>query len=306
MSLPNLSIVKRTRKSFLYRAIIFLLSKETYSTLYALFIYSKDALVLSFRYKVKKTLYSRLFTINGDNDNIMFSIIMPSYNRRKCISDAIISVLQQSYSNYELIIVDDGSSDGSVEFIKENFDRELKKGRIRLFSLPKNEGVCYARNFGLKRATGDTICYLDSDNKWCSWYLDYIAEHYRSDPACKLAYTSMLSINKEINTYNVVGDIYDFDRMMEANYIDMNVFSHKASLSEKYGDFDTELKRLVDYELIMRFAYHYTPAFLQRIGAKYIYRRGIETITNSEELEYQRSLKLAHKKICNYRKKLDA
>lgn len=301
MRITKSSTVEETKKSFPLRVRKFLFSKETYTSLFALVVCFKDALILKFRYKAKRLLGGKVHRKSYEShDNPLFSVIMPSFNRKTCITDAIFSVLAQSYKNYELIIVDDGSSDGSIDFIEGMFEQELRTGKIRLLKLPENKGVCYARNLGLKNAKGDIICYLDSDNKWCSWYLDYIAEHYTKNADCKLAYTAMLSINRRINTCSILGEDYDFDRMMKANYIDMNVFSHRASLLAKYGGFDTELKRLVDYELIMRFAHHCPPAFLNRVGAIYIYRQGIETITSSQAIDYQEALEIAQKKILEH------
>jgi len=89
------------------------------------------------------------------------SIIMPVYNTEKYLEEAIKSVLGQSYSNFELIIVDDGSTDNSLNIIKEMANQDE---RIVVISLEENKGCAVARNEGLKRARGEFITGMDSDD----------------------------------------------------------------------------------------------------------------------------------------------
>lgn len=92
--------------------------------------------------------------------NMKFSIIMPVYNTASYIDKSIQSVIEQNYENWELICVNDGSTDDSLE-ICENYANQ--DSRIKVFS-KVNEGVSVARNFGLKEATGERIIFLDADD----------------------------------------------------------------------------------------------------------------------------------------------
>lgn len=92
----------------------------------------------------------------------LVSIITPSYNSKKFITHTIESVLNQSYSNFELIIVDDCSTDGSFEFL-ENY---LIDSRISIYKMEKNSGAALARNFGIQKAKGKYLAFLDSDDLW--------------------------------------------------------------------------------------------------------------------------------------------
>lgn len=95
-------------------------------------------------------------------DNLV-SIITPTYNSEKFISAAIQSVQNQTYPNWELIIIDDCSTDKTVEIINEAIKSD---SRIRLHSLTKNEGTGAARNLGVANSKGSYISFLDSDDLW--------------------------------------------------------------------------------------------------------------------------------------------
>lgn len=93
----------------------------------------------------------------------LVSIIMPAYNAEKYIEEAIQSVLKQTYTNWELIIVNDSSVDDTEKIIKKYKEQDK---RIKLYSLPKNQGVANARNTALQNAVGRYIAFLDSDDMW--------------------------------------------------------------------------------------------------------------------------------------------
>ena len=89
------------------------------------------------------------------------SVIIPVYNSSKHIKECIESVINQTYKNIEIIVVDDASSDNSTEIIKN-----INDSRINILQLKQNVGVATARNKGIKESTGDYICFLDSDDYW--------------------------------------------------------------------------------------------------------------------------------------------
>jgi Glycosyltransferases involved in cell wall biogenesis len=97
------------------------------------------------------------------NNEYLVSIITPAYNCEKVISETIESVLSQTYTNYEMIIVDDCSKDNTVEVAQKYV---LKDSRIRLIQQNKNQGTAVARNTGIENANGRFIAFLDSDDLW--------------------------------------------------------------------------------------------------------------------------------------------
>lgn len=89
------------------------------------------------------------------------SVIIPMHNSAKHINQCIDSVLNQSYSNFEIIVIDDASKDNGLEIVKSKNDN-----RIKIVELKKNVGAAIARNKGIEVATGELICFLDSDDYW--------------------------------------------------------------------------------------------------------------------------------------------
>ena len=100
----------------------------------------------------------------------MISIIIPAYNAADYLAQTIESVLNQTYSDFELILIDDGSTDRTREIIK---DYQCKDARIKYF-YKENGGVSSARNLGLQKATGDFVSFLDSDDLWDRRFLESI------------------------------------------------------------------------------------------------------------------------------------
>lgn len=101
----------------------------------------------------------------------MVSIIVPVYNVEKYLSQTITMVKKQTYADWELLLVDDHSEDGSVKTIEESLLQE-PDGRIRLIRQPKNLGAAAARNRGLKEARGRYIAFLDADDVWLEGKLE--------------------------------------------------------------------------------------------------------------------------------------
>ena len=100
-------------------------------------------------------------TFNHPPTDSMVSVIIPLYNRESTIIRAVQSVLNQTYSNLEVIIVDDCSTDNSVKTVKS-----LSDPRVRLIELETNGGACRARNIGAANANGEFIAFQDSDDEW--------------------------------------------------------------------------------------------------------------------------------------------
>lgn len=114
----------------------------------------------------------------------MISIVIPLYNKESQIANTLNSVLTQSYQDFEIVIVDDGSTDGSIAEV-----RKIQDPRIRIVS-QKNAGVSAARNRGIVEAKGEYIAFLDADDEWKSDYLTVQAALIEKYPECKVFATN--------------------------------------------------------------------------------------------------------------------
>ena len=178
----------------------------------------------------------------------LISIIMPTYNRKDIIQKAIASVLNQTYTNFELIIIDDGSDDGTYTLLKS-----LKDKRIRIFHHEKNKGCSYSRNIGLKNAEGEIIMYLDSDNEWDSKYIETMLGAFIELPDADALYSGQyLYKNFDSKPYAVRFGTYNKPLLHNHNYIDLNCFCHRANVLNEIKGFDENLFRLVDWDFILK------------------------------------------------------
>lgn len=207
------------------------------------------------------------------NKNIAFSIIMPTYNRKSTIDSAINSILNQTYKNFELIIIDDGSTDGTSQHIHNKYKKELKNKKIKYFFL-KHVGVCRARNFGLSVAKNDWIGYIDSDNTMLLDALETFANHTKFS---KTLYANL----QYLSNNTILGKPFNYDDLLKGNYIDLGVFVHHKSLYKKLGGFDKNMTRLVDWDLILTYTKKYKPYYIEKTVLLYNDIDDKPRITNS-------------------------
>lgn len=120
----------------------------------------------------------------------LISVIIPTYNRKDLLLDAVKSILAQEPKNYEIIIVDDGSRDGTQEYV-ESFIRE-NSGKVNTpirFFEKTNGGVAAARNFGIKESRGEYLAFLDADDVWIKGFLPAVTEYFKSHKSISIVYT---------------------------------------------------------------------------------------------------------------------
>ena len=206
------------------------------------------------------------------------SIIMPTYNRKNVISEAIDSVLNQTFPNFELIIIDDGSDDGTEEFIKNKYVHYLNNGVIKYFKL-NHAGVCAARNHGLTKTSGNIIAYLDSDNQWDPRFLEIMINALDKNTNAKCAYCGV-KVNHNVKEYkHVLNKKFNRKKLLEQNFIDINSFINEKSLYDHYGGFDEDLTRLVDWDLIIRYTKDNKPIHVKDVLVNYIIDASLNNIT---------------------------
>ena len=120
--------------------------------------------------------------------NAHVSIITPVYNASKYIIETLESVRGQTYRDWELIIVDDGSSDSSVEIVQEFMSGHPGIAKLLFHPDKENRGTSASRNLGLRHASGEFICFLDADDVWNPNFLDFYIQVFNRHPEISMAY----------------------------------------------------------------------------------------------------------------------
>jgi len=154
---------------------------------------------------------------------IFISFILTSYNYSKYIRSAVDSILEQTYSNWELIVVDDGSADNSAEIIKSYCEKD---NRIKLFTHNdnKNKGLCESIKLGISKASGEWIVFLESDDYITPDYLEQkivIANKYKN---VNLIFNSCKYFGNEDKVKKISKQLYDRERFLMSASFPKNMF----------------------------------------------------------------------------------
>ena len=189
------------------------------------------------------------------------SVIIPTYNRSDLLPRAINSVLNQTYQDFELIIVDDGSTDNTEEVIKE-FQEQDK--RIKYIKHDKNKGGSAARNTGIKAARAEYIAFQDSDDEWLPEKLEKQMKVFESaPPEVGVVYTDMWRISKGEKKYWYSPKIMPEDGIVYKQALDrvMGIGIPTAIIKREclnaVGMFDENFPRFIDLELFVRLSKYY-------------------------------------------------
>ncbi|MCB0343993.1 MAG: glycosyltransferase family 2 protein [Bdellovibrionales bacterium] len=178
------------------------------------------------------------------------SVVIPVFNRRRQLRDAVISVVEQTVPIHELFVVDDGSEDDLSEV------RELLESHGYAFIRQENKGVAAARNNGAARATGHYLAFLDSDDRWLPQKIEQQLEYLSTFPqlrACQCSeiwYRGGVRVNPK--KYHRMPDGEAFEPSLERCVISPSAIMLERSLFAEIGEFDERLKVCEDYEYWLR------------------------------------------------------
>ena len=197
------------------------------------------------------------------------SVILPTYNRLPMLKEAMDSVLAQNFEDMELIVVDDGSTDGTAE--------EMKRygGRVKLIQHSRNRGVSAARNKGILHARGKYIAFLDSDDLWVKGKLRIQVSFLDDNPHYPICYTDEIwirrgkRVNPMIKHAKYSGWI--FEKCLPLCIMSPSSVMMKRTLFSKVGLFDEALPVCEDYDFWLRVSARFPIFFIDR---KLIVKRG--------------------------------
>jgi len=197
------------------------------------------------------------------------SVILPTYDRLPMLKEAVDSVLAQNFEDMELIVVDDGSTDGTAE--------EMKRygGRVKLIQHSQNRGVSAARNKGILHARGKYIAFLDSDDLWVKGKLKIQVSFLDDNPHYPICYTDEIWIRrgKRVNPMlkHAKYSGWIFQKCLPLCIISPSSVMMKRTLFSKVGLFDEALPVCEDYDFWLRVSARFPIFFIDR---KLIVKRG--------------------------------
>jgi dTDP-4-amino-4,6-dideoxygalactose transaminase/glycosyltransferase involved in cell wall biosynthesis len=191
------------------------------------------------------------------------SVVIPTYNSADMVREAVASVLGQTYSDYEVVVIDDGSADHTESAMRQFGDR------VRYFK-QENQGAGAARNSGIRRARGEYVAFLDSDDLWSSKKLDEQIPLLERDPEIGLVYSDWAVVSEN----RVVEDSYlrkvpsasgyVFDQLVRWGFILTSGVVVRRACLDDIGDFDNSLSIAQDYDLWLRICYRWKVALVNK------------------------------------------
>jgi glycosyltransferase involved in cell wall biosynthesis len=199
------------------------------------------------------------------SSNPLASVIIPTYNRRQFVLTAIASVLNQTYSPYELIVIDDASTDDTVSLITEKYPQ------LTLIRLPQNQGAAAARNAGIAVAQGEVIAFLDSDDIWEPNYLEQQVRSWQSHPNCALSYCYYCEVKsggtpseRKFSPWPEYPDPVH-QLLMENIMPSMSIVVVDRAMLQKAGPLNQTLRICHDRELFLRLLFYGEMAYVPEI-----------------------------------------
>ena len=201
---------------------------------------------------------------------LKISIIIPSYNTAQFIEETIQSILNQNYSNFECIVIDGGSSDGTVDILKK-YENKI------IWISEKDRGQSDAINKGLKLASGDIVAYLNADDVYERDSFQKVAKFFDQNPTVKWVYGKCriinehgLEIRKPITWYKKFWQkSYSYNKLLIIDFIAQPAAFWRRELTDEIGLFDVNQHLVMEYEYWLRAGAKYSPGFIDDYLARF-------------------------------------
>lgn len=217
------------------------------------------------------------------------SVVIPTFNRAAFIADALQSVLNQTFQDFEIIVVDDGSTDDTAQIVQHVGDTRVR------YLYQENRGVSAALNTGWRAARGEYIARLDSDDMWLPTLLQELVNTLDADPTLGVAYARAQGMNAQGEPLpQLLGarERFPGDTLASLVYSDfvcpMAVIIRRAAL-EQVGGYDESLFATEDWDVWIRIAQSYRIAYVPRVLARY--RFHAQNLTRSDSAQMERLMR---------------
>lgn len=222
------------------------------------------------------------------------SVITPSYNQAQYIERTMKSVLSQDYTDIEYIVMDGGSTDGTVDVIKKYSDQ------ISYWRSEKDSGQSEAINKGLKKATGEVVAFINSDDTYEPGALSAVAKFFQDNPEARWAYgmcrivsSEDKEIRKAITWYkNQLLKKYSYAKLLSENFISQPATFWRRGLHEEFGFFDEKDHWCMDYEFWLRIGKRYPAGVINRYLADFRYHLDSKS-GQEDKTKFQEELRIA-------------
>ena len=214
----------------------------------------KDYFRNSFLKKIEENIHYK------ENKNWpKISIVMPSFNQEKFIEQSILSILNQSYPNLQLIIIDGGSNDRTVEIIKKY------QKYIDFWISEPDQGQSDALNKGFKKANGEIFGWMNSDDLYLPNAFFFLIDAFKKNPNKEIIFGDWLTINRKSNILDL-NHAFDFNLnhfKYEGFHINSQSMLWRATLHQQFNGFDLNLYNTMDYQMILEFGLLMEKKFLR-------------------------------------------
>jgi glycosyltransferase involved in cell wall biosynthesis len=233
--------------------------------------------------------------------NPLVSIIVPTYNSARYVSEAVESALKQDYSPIEVIVINDGSNDNTKDVL------EPYLGRI-IYIYKENGGPASARNVGIKQAQGEYIAFLDSDDTWLPYKLEKQIALFKQDESIGLVHSHCISFKKDISEIlqqreeknNGSFSAYVFPKLFWRNFIVNSSVVIKKECFQTIDLFDERESfiSVEDYDLWLRISMEYKIGYIKEtlVG----YRKHTKGISKEVDRFYQNQREVIGKAVLSY------
>jgi hypothetical protein len=202
----------------------------------------------------------------------LVSVILPTHNRSNLLRRAVDSVCAQIYPQWEIVIVDDGSTD-DTPVVVEQLHKRLGEDHLRILRIA-HSGVCAARNHGLAEARGELIAYLDDDNFMHPLWLKAVVWGFLQRPDVDVVYGGIIIDDTLRVNRQSAGDLpsyhlqpYNRQRLIQSNLADISGVAHRSGLPE--ACFDEGLREMGDWDLLVRLTRDKAPLMIPAVSCFY-------------------------------------